>query len=313
MCLIESRLCPCWYSSSRYQSTICLNSYLHAQTIRCVSSGLYVFFCACSFQRIWRTHAHTCVKSPVHSQGHYVEDSPSFSFVWPPLTIQYIIQLPSANDKIDKENNQHSSSSLLLSSFCLLCVCSPLAFIPQSFWQNQGIFLMCVSVCKEEESVCIFQMCMPAIQQVCLRHISLHECVAASAFVCVWSPQTRCNNWRPSCRFHTINVATLEVIKVNQRLKGELVLKRLSEPPTPPYLNYPSNGLLIPYPPSLHFTLFIFFLSLLSTPQSHTSFYSYYTMPSNLHIRPDLLHCCPPSPSHNLESTVLSILVLHIF
>ena len=103
-------------------------------------------------------------------------------------------------------------------------------------------------------------------------------------------------------------------MKVNQRFKGELVLKRLSKSP-PPYLNYPHNGLLILYPPSLQFTLFISFLCLLSTSQSCVVLYSYYSVPSYLHIKSD---CFPlsltfpgiypalhPCPSYFLKPTAL--------
>lgn len=45
---------------------------------------------------------------------------------------------------------------------------------------------------------------------------------------------------------------------MNQRLKGELLLKKAFRAPSPS-LNYPHNALLILYPPSLHRTLFISF------------------------------------------------------
>lgn len=176
--------------------------------------------------------------------------------------------------------------------------------------------------------VCIFKCVCQLSTNVCLCvcvPVSLHVRVC----VCAWSPQTKCNNWRPSCRFHTINVATLEVMKVNQRLKGELLLKKAFRAPSPS-LNYPHNALLILYPPSLHRTLFISFtafhiratqcyvhstqcvhilisdqLSLIAfpfflpSPWIHPPLQpcpSYFLKPTALclHICPDLRHCHPP-------------------
>lgn len=90
---------------------------------------------------------------------------------------------------------------------------------------------MCVG--EGKISVCILQVCTPAIQV--FLHIFSFMCVPVALCVCAHAlgSQTRCNNWRPSCGFHTINMTTLEVMKVNQRLKAGLVLKRLSESPLP--------------------------------------------------------------------------------
>lgn len=122
---------------------------------------------------------------------------PHFSFVWWLLTLQYIILLPSANDKVDKENNQHSSSYLLSSSFSLLCMCSSISVTPESFGQNQGIFLffffyvcvfvhMCVCLSGGKESLCSFQVYIPAIWQVCLcAYFPLWVCANVCVHLCV--------------------------------------------------------------------------------------------------------------------------------
>lgn len=125
---------------------------------------------------------------------------------------------------------------------------------------------MCVCVWVEESKAYALFKCIYQLSGKCASvHIfplwvCANKCLCVCVCFCAWSSQTRCNNWRPSCRFHTINMATLEVMKVNQGLKGELVEKSLSEnrPLPPTHLNYPHNGLLMLYPSLPHSMLFYF-------------------------------------------------------